>query len=175
MVRLQSRPPDCSIVDKTPSRRIAGLRRFPYASAYGTIEEALDAEGLDFVDICTPPASHSDILAACLERDLFVICEKPLVCSGEEAMRLMEQMAPAPERSTRPTITHLHQVYADLTKFALQQSARYRAPPLRSVVSVTLVEYPNGAQLAARVGSFWWGHSPRSRSSQHLPRESAPR
>lgn len=106
-----------SIVDKTPSRRIAGLRRFPYASAYGTIEEALDAEGLDFVDICTPPASHSDILAACLERDLFVICEKPLVCSGEEAMRLMEQMGtssgtvyPAHNYAFAPGIRRLNEV-----------------------------------------------------------------
>lgn len=85
-----------SIVDTTPSRRKAGLRRFPCASAYGTIEEALDADCLDFVDICTPPTSHSNILATCMERGLFVICEKPLVCNREEALRLIEQIGTGP-------------------------------------------------------------------------------
>ncbi|HIQ21871.1 MAG TPA: Gfo/Idh/MocA family oxidoreductase [Planctomycetes bacterium] len=47
-----------------------GIRFFP------TLEGLLDE--VDVVHVCTPPVSHEPISVAALERDKYVICEKPL-------------------------------------------------------------------------------------------------
>ncbi|MFQ5959865.1 MAG: Gfo/Idh/MocA family protein [Candidatus Methylomirabilales bacterium] len=51
----------------------------PQARWYDSLDELLAGEGLDFVDICTPPATHADLIRTALERGLHVLCEKPLV------------------------------------------------------------------------------------------------
>jgi predicted dehydrogenase len=70
--------------DPRPAARAALLERLPEARWYGSAEELLAREGLDFADICAPPAMHAGIIAACLARGLHVLCEKPLVLSREE-------------------------------------------------------------------------------------------
>jgi predicted dehydrogenase len=59
-----------------------------YRRVYASLGEALANERIDFVDICTPPTSHLDLITASLERDLLVLCEKPLVASLSEIDRL---------------------------------------------------------------------------------------
>jgi predicted dehydrogenase len=44
----------------------------------------LAGEKLDFVDICTPPATHGGLIRSALRQGLHVLCEKPLVCRREE-------------------------------------------------------------------------------------------
>ena len=44
--------------------------------AFDSLEELLEA--VDVVHVCTPPVAHEPIAVAALERDKFVICEKPL-------------------------------------------------------------------------------------------------
>ena len=43
---------------------------------------------LDFVDVCTPTASHVELSIWALERGLHVLCEKPVAVSGAEAETL---------------------------------------------------------------------------------------
>jgi predicted dehydrogenase len=43
---------------------------------------------IDFVDICTPTASHVDLTLWALERGYHVLCEKPVAVGREEAGRL---------------------------------------------------------------------------------------
>jgi predicted dehydrogenase len=81
------RRPDAEIVaaaDGRSDRRGALLEIFPQARWYETAEDLLAEETLDFVDICTPPASHAGLSRLALERSLHVLCEKPLVLSPEE-------------------------------------------------------------------------------------------
>jgi predicted dehydrogenase len=56
----------------------------PGARWYGSAQEMLSSERLDFVDVCTPPAFHAVEIRRALERGLHVLCEKPLVLTSEE-------------------------------------------------------------------------------------------
>ena len=51
----------------------------PQAHWYDSLDELLATERLDFVDICTPPGTHAEIIQKALQHDLHVLCEKPLV------------------------------------------------------------------------------------------------
>jgi len=73
-------------VDSRPERREALHAVFPSARWYDSVEDlfALERENLDFVDICTPPASHAMLSRSALSWSLHVLCEKPLVVAPEE-------------------------------------------------------------------------------------------
>jgi predicted dehydrogenase len=43
------------------------------------VDHLLSDETLDFVDICTPPSSHTTLIKQALDARLHVLCEKPLV------------------------------------------------------------------------------------------------
>jgi predicted dehydrogenase len=79
-----------AIADICESRRQAAQKAFPAARVYETAEELIKQESfqLDFVDIATPPADHSNIARLALEAGLHVLCEKPLTCTFEEAESL---------------------------------------------------------------------------------------
>jgi predicted dehydrogenase len=59
-------------------------RALPGARWYGSAQEMLASERLDFVDVCTPPAFHAAEIRRALEKGLHVLCEKPLVLASEE-------------------------------------------------------------------------------------------
>jgi predicted dehydrogenase len=84
--------------DPRSDRRDAFLRTFPEARWYPTAEDLLSSERLDFVDICTPPASHAMLVRQALARSLHVLCEKPLVVSPEE-LRGLPALAAEKERA----------------------------------------------------------------------------
>ncbi len=70
--------------DARPAQRGELTARLPRARWYDSAAELLAREQLDFVDICTPPASHAELIGAALGRGLHVLCEKPLVCSLDD-------------------------------------------------------------------------------------------
>jgi len=63
----------------------------PAASQYLEYEDMLERESLDAVGIATPNGLHYDQATAALERDLHVLCEKPLATDVEEAYDLWER------------------------------------------------------------------------------------
>ncbi len=86
-----------AVADARPDRREAFAAVFPQARCYGSAEELLACEQLDFVDICTPPTSHAALCRAALQRSLHVLCEKPLVLTPEE-LRGLPALAAEKER-----------------------------------------------------------------------------
>jgi predicted dehydrogenase len=62
--------------------------RHDIANAYTDIAEMLDAHRPDYVHICTPPATHCDLILQCLEAGAWVLCEKPLCASLAEMDRI---------------------------------------------------------------------------------------
>ncbi|MDB5720921.1 MAG: putative Oxidoreductase domain protein [Alphaproteobacteria bacterium] len=83
--------PDTDIVaiaDALPSRREMFLLAHPEGRAYPTAAALLAAETLDFADICTPPSSHGACIELALDAGLDVLCEKPLVVSAPDALRI---------------------------------------------------------------------------------------
>ena len=74
--------------DASPERRSLMDAHLPGGRWYDSTEALLAGEALDFVDICTPPATHAGLVRTALRRGLHVLCEKPLVCRMEELREL---------------------------------------------------------------------------------------
>lgn len=70
--------------DLEPGRRAVIETRIPRVRWHATAADLLARERPDFVDICTPPATHGPLVGAALQAGCHVLCEKPLVISPEE-------------------------------------------------------------------------------------------
>ena len=102
--------PDVEIVavsDTNEARRAEADRLIPHACWYDSVETLLAKECLDFVDICTPPSSHVDLIRAALQRGVHVLCEKPLVTSPED-LAVLSSLA-ASERKVLYTVHNWRQ------------------------------------------------------------------
>jgi predicted dehydrogenase len=55
---------------------------------YASVSAAADIGPLDFVDICTPTATHRELVLDALGRGLHVFCEKPVAVSAPAAREL---------------------------------------------------------------------------------------
>ena len=76
------------------SRQQAGKRLdVPADAQYEDYEAMLDAGDLDAVMIATPHTLHYDQTVAAMERDLHVLCEKPLTTDLEDARDLVARDA----------------------------------------------------------------------------------
>lgn len=73
-----------AVAETNPERKADVAARLPRAHWYDSVEALLAGETLDFVDICTPPATHAGLIRSALKRGLHVLCEKPLVCRMDE-------------------------------------------------------------------------------------------
>ena len=134
--------------DAMPARREAFLRAAPGARAYESAAELLARERLDFVDICTPPASHAELIARALEVPLHVLCEKPL------ATRLADAEGAARTASRAARVVHtvhnwleapiLRHVSALLSEDAIGSLRRVRWSTLR-----------RGPAAASGAGANW--------------------
>ncbi|MFQ5962560.1 MAG: Gfo/Idh/MocA family protein, partial [Candidatus Methylomirabilales bacterium] len=79
--------PDVEIVaaaDTVSARKQALQKHLPGARWYESLDTLLAGERLDFVDICTPPATHAGLIRTALQHDLHILCEKPLVSRRED-------------------------------------------------------------------------------------------
>lgn len=78
-----------AVAEANAQRREAAKAALPGARLYETYEALLETEnGLDFVDIATPPFLHYKQASAALARGLSCLCEKPLALAPEEAEAL---------------------------------------------------------------------------------------
>ncbi len=74
----------CAVCDSRTERRSVNDRLLAGSRFYTSVQELFQMEDVDFVDVATPPAMHSDIILEALSMGKHVLCEKPLVlCSGE--------------------------------------------------------------------------------------------
>ncbi len=76
--------------DVSPRGRGTLESLLPQARWYDRAEELLQTEALDYVDICTPPATHAGLIRSALRLGLHVLCEKPLVLRPEDLLELAE-------------------------------------------------------------------------------------
>ncbi len=83
-----------ALVDPDPDRIGAVKKRFPAlvdCPAYGDYREMLDAGKVDAAIICSPHNVHCEQILGCLDAGLHVLCEKPMVCTIEDAHRVIER------------------------------------------------------------------------------------
>jgi predicted dehydrogenase len=80
-----------AIADVEPRALAAFTERNGIAAAYTEYTELLGHEdGVEIVDVCTPPWLHAPITIAALERGKHVLCEKPMASSAVEADTMAE-------------------------------------------------------------------------------------
>lgn len=98
-----------AIADICDARRAAARAAFPDARVYSSHELLLahEADGLDFVDIATPPAAHTEIALAALDAGVHVLCEKPLSTTVSDAAALIDRAQRA-ERVLFPCHNYRH-------------------------------------------------------------------
>jgi len=79
-----------ALTDRHPERRGPIVEQFNIPHEFDDFKTMLDETDLDFVDVCTRPYSHAALTKLAAERDLPVLCQKPLCTSLEEAKQLVE-------------------------------------------------------------------------------------
>jgi len=76
------------------SRRLEKAQKicdqFDIATAYGDFEQMLKTEKPDFVDIITPPETHTDFCKIALKYGIDIICQKPLAPTYQESVALAQ-------------------------------------------------------------------------------------
>lgn len=100
-----SRIPSVSITavcDQDRGRAEAAARRWNIPSVYIDYRAMLESERPDFVDIITPPATHSFLCREAFARRTAVICQKPLAPDIAEA----EAIVQAAEEAQVPFMVH---------------------------------------------------------------------
>ena len=79
-----------SVVDIDLSRAKKAIETIPNAVTLASVEEALDRADIDAFLIATPGFLHEEVLLRTRERDLPILCEKPLTPDGESSWRIVE-------------------------------------------------------------------------------------
>jgi predicted dehydrogenase len=89
-----------AVYNRTRSRAEAFAQQFNIPAVYDDPQALLEAEALDFVDICTNVETHAPLTLMALERGLPVVCQKPMAVSLNEA----ETMVAAAQRAGVPLL-----------------------------------------------------------------------
>ncbi len=92
---------------RTRDKAEAMAGKFGVPHVYTDYRELLAHNGLDAVSIVAPPHLHAEMTAAALERDLHVLCEKPLAMNTAEAEAMLKQ-ADAAGRVHMTAFNHRH-------------------------------------------------------------------
>lgn len=71
---------------------LKNIQKFSDSKTYTDVHEMFDRETLDFAVICTPTASHAEILEAAIAKRIHVFVEKPLAVSEPAARRLVDMV-----------------------------------------------------------------------------------
>jgi predicted dehydrogenase len=109
-------------VDPDARRRRCLEGEFAALRWYDDLGQALAREGLDFVDICAPPAFHAGLARPALAAGLHVLCEKPLAIRHADAQDLAA-LARARDRALHTVHNWLHAAPSRAITAALAEGA----------------------------------------------------
>ena len=86
--------PVVAVADTSPeaARTLAGLAG-PGTAVHPSAEALFDAGGFELLSICTPPLFHAEAAVRALERNLHVLCEKPLAANIADAREIEKAAA----------------------------------------------------------------------------------
>ena len=139
-----------AVVEPDPGRARKARELLPATRVYQSIEQMLSNNGFDFVDICTPPCFHDELVLASCRSGLHVFCEKPLTTSLSNLARIQE----AASSSTRVVFTVNNWKHAPLWVKTRELIQENRIGPLRSISMNVLRESSSGG------GSSNWRSDP---------------
>ncbi len=79
-----------AISNRTESKARQKMAEFSIPRFYADWREMIDCERPDFVDIITPPETHTEICSYVASRGAAIICQKPLAPTLQESVRIVE-------------------------------------------------------------------------------------
>ncbi len=127
-----------AIVEPMPERAEIGRKLLPRAHIYPNIEALLSENAVDFVDICTPPCFHAELVLAACRSGLHVMCEKPLSIP-EQRLTEIQQLA---GRTDCVIFTVNNWKYAPLWVKVAELIQENRIGPIQSI-SLNVLRPPN--------------------------------
>ena len=105
-----------AVMEPLPVRALLVRELLPDARIYSRLEPLFAENRLDYVDICTPPCFHTDLMIAACRSGLHVFCEKPLVTSLKDLRRIHQTV----NRLNRVIFTVNNWKYAPLWNKAIK-------------------------------------------------------
>lgn len=99
-----------AVVETQPERVALARELLSKARIHSSMEDLLAENGLDFVDICTPPVFHDELVREACRAGLHVFCEKPIAVSPHGLAQIRE----AARESGRVVFTVNNWKYAPL-------------------------------------------------------------
>ncbi len=79
-------------VESDEINRINCSKNYPEIKFYASAADLFENEKLDFIDICTPPLFHSEIIETAIQQNVNIICEKPFTLGLEEAKIISDKL-----------------------------------------------------------------------------------
>ena len=92
---LTVQPELAVICGRSAERAALAADRYGYAEWSTDVVAAVSRADVDLVDVCTPPGSHHEAIAAAAAAGKSVICEKPLGANLEQALASLETVRAA--------------------------------------------------------------------------------
>jgi len=83
--------------DSSGEQRKAAGEKFPDVPVFESFEQMLDTGAMDAVLIATPHPLHPPVALAAMQRDIHVLCEKPLAATVSQARPVVEFHAGKPK------------------------------------------------------------------------------
>ena len=80
-----------SLCGRNQSKTEELARKFGVEESFTDYRQMLDSGNLDAVIICTPEDQHHPMTMAALERELHVLCEKPMAFTADEALEMLRK------------------------------------------------------------------------------------
>jgi predicted dehydrogenase len=127
-----------AFVEPVPERAEIGRRLLPRVPVYPDLKTLLAEREVDFVDICTPPCFHAELVLAACASGLHVMCEKPLSIPADRLKDIRELAG----RKDRVVFTVNNWKYAPLWVKATELIRENRIGDIRSV-SLNVLRPPN--------------------------------
>jgi predicted dehydrogenase len=105
-----------SDIDLNRARKIAAT--FHVKNCYSNYREMLEKEkGIDIVDICTPTATHFEIIAEAARLGKHVVVEKPITHSSADCRKIIDIVR---QNNVKLTVCHTQRFYPTLMRIKKQ-------------------------------------------------------
>jgi predicted dehydrogenase len=127
-----------AVVEPVPKRAELIKDLLPQARVYSRIEPLIAENDLDFVDICTPPCFHGDLMLTACRSGLHVFCEKPLIPSPDD----LHQIQKAADEFQKVVFIVNNWKYAPIWTKALQLIHENKIGPVESI-SLSVLRPPS--------------------------------
>lgn len=131
--------------DMAIAKRVA--KKFAIKSYFSSTKDLFESSKIDAVSVCTPPNTHAEIVQEALERNISVLCEKPLAENFEAGKKILDIAAVSDNIVMVGFNRRFHSDYIKVNKIAHSGRAGH----------VYMVEYSSlqGSPLLGWTKSAW--------------------